>query len=100
MFYQKYAMMVQKMEDIMPETKMKILYQEEIIEKCEGCSKVLVQPGFWGFSTSKYCHAYLYPASKWRSGNCPLASHLEKGTDEKKKLNPLKQSKRSMEEMK
>jgi len=84
----------------MSKTKMKILYQEEIVRECDGCSKVFIQPSLFGFLDSKYCHAYLYPASKWRSGNCPLASHLEKGSDEKKKLNPLKQSKRSMEEMK
>lgn len=43
------------------------------------------------------CKRYTDPSSKWRVGNCPMASHLKK--EEKKedfKLNPLKASKRSM----
>ena len=77
------------------------LHREEIIDKCEGCLKIFFQEGLFKFSSSRSCNAYLYPASKWRfDRKCPMATHLEKGTDEKKKINPLKQSKRSMEEMK
>ena len=24
-----------------------------------------------------YCKSYLYPATKWRSENCPLATHIQ-----------------------
>ncbi len=36
-----------------------------IIDKCEGCSKVIECP------TGKYCRVYPDPAGKWRTGKCP-----------------------------
>jgi hypothetical protein len=60
-----------------------------IIEKCEGCQKVLKRP------TGDYCLAFPDPAIKWRFGNCSMATHF-KASGEKKvqKINPLKASKR------
>lgn len=51
--------------------------QEPIVKKCEGCA--YIQDG--------HCIPYIFPASKWRSGNCPLATHLtkKKETTEEKK---------------
>lgn len=61
-----------------------------IIEKCEGCGKVLdVQAG-------QYCRVYPEPTSKWLTGNCPTATHVKKEIKEAvQKINPLKASKRS-----
>ena len=44
------------------------LIQEPIIEKCEGCAYI----------KDGHCVPYIFPAAKWRSGSCPLATHLEK----------------------
>lgn len=42
-----------------------------------------------------FCAAYIDPNSRWRLGNCGLATHLIQEEDEKKfKLNPIKASKR------
>lgn len=73
------------------------LYREEIIDKCDGCSRVFIQEGLFKFSLSSYCNAYLFPGAQWRfNRKCPLSTHLTRESEEKKKLNPLKQSKRSM----
>lgn len=50
-----------------------------VVEKCGGCenkvnftlpkSPIIIQLG---------CNAYLYPEAKWRVGDCPMATHLEK----------------------
>lgn len=60
-----------------------------IVEQCEGCQKAKE------FPTGVYCLVFPDPASKWRIGNCNMATHLK--TSNKKgngKLNPLKASKR------
>jgi hypothetical protein len=60
-----------------------------IVEQCEGCQKVK------DFPTGKYCLVFPDPASKWRYGNCNMATHLQvTSTKENGKLNPLKASKR------
>ena len=60
-----------------------------IVEKCEGCQKIKE------FPAGTYCLSFPDPATKWRVGNCTMASHLKvskaKGNG---KLNPLKASKR------
>lgn len=61
-----------------------------IVEQCEGCQKAK------DFPTGKYCLIFPDPASKWRYGNCNMATHLQQATSKKGngKLNPLKASKR------
>lgn len=38
------------------------------IDKCDGCAKQ---------DPSGVCKAYINPASRWRLGPCPLATHLK-----------------------
>lgn len=43
---------------------------QPVIEKCrenKGCEKI----------ENGYCSVYIFPEAKWRSGNCPAATHLE-----------------------
>ncbi len=58
--------------------------KEEVIEKGP-CNKI----------DGKKCAAYMLPAAKWKLGDCGLASHLINLEDEKKFVNPIKQSKRT-----
>lgn len=58
---------------------------EKIVEQCIGCSHI----------ENEYCKTYIRPATKWMSGNCPSATHIVKEVKESKKINPLKQSKKS-----
>jgi hypothetical protein len=60
-----------------------------IIEKCEGCNKILES------ATGRFCKVYPDPIAKWSLGGCPTASHLKKEVKEEQKINPLKASKRS-----
>ena len=60
-------------------------FKQPIVEKCIGCAKI----------DGETCSAYLFPAAKWRAGNCPMATHLVTEVKEKKKVNPIKHSKRS-----
>jgi len=65
---------------------------QEIIDKCEGCGRIIVQ------AEKKLCSVYSMPAAKWRKGLCNFATHvkLEVPKDEKgKKVNPLKAAKRA-----
>jgi hypothetical protein len=60
-----------------------------IVEQCEGCQKVK------DFPTGKYCLVFPDPATKWRYGNCNMATHVQATSNEGNgKLNPLKASKR------
>ncbi len=60
-----------------------------IIEKCEGCNKILES------ATGRFCKVYPDPIAKWSLGGCPTASHLKREVKEEQKINPLKASKRS-----
>ncbi len=40
------------------------------------------------------CGACISPKAKWRLGNCNLATHIISVEEQKKKLNPIKASKR------
>lgn len=63
---------------------------QTIVEKCQGCNRVVE------FDSKKYCNAYIAPAQAWKLWDCNLASHLEVEKDKnKKKINPIKMSKRS-----
>lgn len=64
--------------------------RSKVVEQCEGCAKIHM--------VDSTCVAYLIPASKWRAGRCPMATHIVKsGSTKSKIINPLKASKRSME---
>jgi len=65
---------------------------EPIIDKCEGCGKILIA------EEKKYCSVFPSPAGKWRKGLCNFATHAKKEVpkDESgKKVNPLKAAKRA-----
>jgi len=61
-----------------------------IVENCEGCSRILeVEAG-------RYCSSFPFPAQKWQTSNCTMATHIKKAQKaEEQKINPLKASKRS-----
>lgn len=46
--------------------------KEKISDRCLGCDNVM---------ENEYCRVYIFPDSKWRIGNCPLATHI--------KINPV-----------
>lgn len=41
------------------------------------------------------CAAYAYPDTRWRLGNCPLATHIIGEAEQQKKVNPIKASKKA-----
>lgn len=50
---------------------------QPVVDRCkedEGCERI----------ENGYCKAYIFPASKWRAGNCPLATHLKLEPETKK----------------
>ncbi len=61
-----------------------------IVEKCEGCQRILDLP------TGKYCSIFPDPSAKWRLGSCNMATHIENGnkSENNRRINPLKASKR------
>jgi hypothetical protein len=63
----------------------------QIVEACSGCDRGKEYPTGW------YCGACPDPQTKWRNGNCNMATHVtaEVKVDSSKKINPLKASKRS-----
>jgi len=60
----------------------------EVIEKCKGCKNIN--------KNNNKCKIYANPFKKWVNGTCPMATHLIERIedDKKKKVNPIKQSKR------
>lgn len=59
------------------------------IEACMGCNRIAEQ------ESGIYCSIFPEPAVKWKLGNCNMATHIKAEiVDNKKKLNPLKASKR------
>jgi len=40
---------------------------QPVVEKCEDCEKI----------ENGYCSVYIFPAAKWRAGNCPVATHIK-----------------------
>jgi len=62
-----------------------------IIDKCEGCDRVLE------VESQKFCKTYSTPAAKWKLGICNFASHVKPEVlTSTIKVNPLKASKRAM----
>ncbi len=63
---------------------------QQIIDKCEGCERIVEESG------SKYCQTYLYPEAKWRLGICNFATHQKPEIKVAKvRVNPLKAAKRA-----
>ena len=61
-----------------------------IVEKCEGCERIVEEDG------SRYCQTYLMPSAKWRLGICNFATHAKPEiTVSKIRVNPLKAAKRA-----
>jgi hypothetical protein len=67
------------------------MVRDPIIEKCNGCDRTIVGPEPGPAS----CSVFAVPSSKWRTGNCNMATHIKKEVVETKGfINPLKASKR------
>jgi hypothetical protein len=61
-----------------------------IVEKCEGCERIVEVDG------NKFCDTYMNPAAKWRLGICNFATHAKpEVTIVKIRVNPLKAAKRA-----
>jgi hypothetical protein len=61
----------------------------EVVSACEGCERTRQYESGW------YCSASPDPGSKWKTGHCNLATHVQLQQNSKRqKLNPLKASKR------
>jgi len=60
---------------------------QPIVDQCVGCNKV----------EKGYCRLYAAPAVRWRTTKiCPSSSHVKAEAKVEKKINPLKQAKQSM----
>lgn len=61
-----------------------------VVELCEGCARTEEING------TKFCLKYQVPSFHWENEQiCAFATHIErKRTDKKKKINPIKLSKR------
>jgi len=70
--------------------------RQSITEKCVGCTKILAQETMFQGGPVFICMAYLDPPAKWRIGNCPMATHLQKEIKKQGFVDPLKASKKSM----
>jgi len=70
-------------------TDQMLALREPIVEKCGGCARTEMM------NEKEVCKAYIDPSLKWRLGDCGLATHVVNEADtKKKKINPLKASKR------
>jgi hypothetical protein len=59
-----------------------------IIEKCIGCNRVTKE------NDKEVCKTFPFPESKWRTGDCPMASHIVKEVvKEKQRVGQQKQQK-------
>ena len=63
---------------------------QEAVEPCEGCARIVEN------ESGIFCAVAPSPAAKWRFNHCNMATHvkLEEASTEKKKINPIKASKR------
>ncbi len=61
-----------------------------IIDKCEGCERVVEEDGI------RHCRTYVNPMAKWKIGICNFATHQKPEIKVAKvRINPLKASKRA-----
>lgn len=64
---------------------------KSVVEKCEGCSRIIE------VESTKYCKTYTTPEAKWKNGICNFASHVKpEVTTAAVRVNPIKASKRAM----
>ncbi|HER62784.1 MAG TPA: hypothetical protein ENO11_02255 [Desulfobacteraceae bacterium] len=71
-------------------TKCADLSFQPIIEKCEGCERIVEE------GSVKYCKTYKNPEAKWHLGLCNFATHAKPELNlVKVRVNPLKASKRA-----
>jgi hypothetical protein len=59
--------------------------------KCENCERILT------VGEAKYCSVFPDPATKWRRGDCSMATHIKtdtKGADAKVRVGQQKQKKK------
>ena len=70
---------------------------QTIVPQCEGVGVEADGPcpNIQEFPTGKYCSAYASPASKWQFGLCNMGRHVKIKEAAKKKINPLKASKKA-----
>jgi len=62
----------------------------ETVESCDGCGRKVE------FSAGWFCSACPEPSTKWKTGQCNLATHVAKAAvGSQQKINPLKASKRA-----
>lgn len=62
-----------------------------IVEKCDGCDRILAA------GEIKTCSAFAFPDTKWRLGNCSMATHVKDESakaGEKARVGQQKQKKR------
>lgn len=64
--------------------------REQCVEECMGCNKM-----FSDENIGDVCIAFLYPKEKHRLGQCLLQSNRKIEVIAKKKINPIKASKRA-----
>jgi hypothetical protein len=63
---------------------------QPVIDKCQGCERVIEESG------NQYCRTYLIPQAKWRVGICNFATHQKPEILVTNiKVNPLKAAKRA-----
>lgn len=63
--------------------------REQCIEQCNGCNKIYSDENI-----GNVCIAYVNPNALFRLGECALKSNKVIEKDTKKKINPIKMSKR------
>ncbi len=60
------------------------------VEACDGCNRRTEYASGW------FCSACPEPSTKWKSGHCNMATHVNRqAAGGKQKINPLKASKRA-----
>ena len=72
---------------------------EPIIDKCQGCARIVTQtsfevrPNVYLVPETKYCTSCQVPSAKWKNGNCNLSTHIQRAQGIESKIDPLKASK-------
>lgn len=68
------------------------LIRQSVVSQCGGCNNYEGTDG----STPEVCSIWVSPATKWRLGNCPSATHVKtefKSTELKVRVGQQKQKK-------
>lgn len=75
-------------ESCLIQTQTVIVKEKDVVLKKGPCTRI----------DGEKCGVYIFPAAKWRAGNCPMATHLIIEEDEHKFKNPLKASKQKQKQ--